>query len=90
MHDGITYVLTNWDRLRERIFKGQGTAPTIGMLLKLHDSLLLESQQYAAAQKIVAGVNAILDKDPYATLPEVLDAQYKRARSDLKAMGVDI
>ena len=90
VRDGITYVLTNWDRLRERIFKGQGTAPTIGMLLKLHDSLLLESQQYAAAQKIVVGVNAILDKDAYATLPEVLDAQYKQARSDLKAMGVDI
>lgn len=91
VRDAMTYVAERWGVLRERMFKGMGSpTPGLGLLAKLYDQIVPESQVYTNSAKLVAEVHAQLDKDPYAVLPPELDARYKRAKKDLDALGVKV
>jgi hypothetical protein len=87
VEDSFRYVIRNWDKLRERLFKGSGSpVPSVGVLVALHASLIPEAAVWAK-HRVVLEEYAAFGSD-YQERPDDLVARYVEAQKDLKALGL--
>lgn len=87
VEDAFGYVIRNWIKLRERLFKGVGSpTPSVGVVLALHDSLVPEAQVWAKHRGTVEEYEKFGDR--YDERPAELLARYLEAQKELKALGL--
>jgi hypothetical protein len=87
VEDAFRYVIRNWIKLRERLFKGVGSpTPSVGVVLALHDSLVSEAQVWAKHRDTVEEYEKFGDR--YDERPAELLARYLDAQKELKALGL--
>jgi hypothetical protein len=89
VEQAISYVIVQWDAIRDRIFKGKGTFPSIGMLLRMHEVLVPESQKFSQALAVHHEYEGWFDANPHKLVaPQELQARYDAMKPDLKALGI--
>lgn len=44
VQEAVRYLIFNWEDLNDRILKGKGSCPNVGLLLSLHDVIVVEAQ----------------------------------------------
>lgn len=87
--DALRYVVANWNGINERIFKGRASHPTIGMVLKLHETLVIEAQKWSQHEQTISEWEAWTRENPYSlNAPGDLDERYQRAMKELEALGI--
>jgi hypothetical protein len=89
------YVVRNWEALSTRMFKGKGGVPSIGMILKLHDSLVVEAQQWTKIRQVQEEVSRWKASNPAqqqgyfgATLPQELVERRRAVEPLAKTLGI--
>jgi len=88
VEDAFRYLVRRWDEIRSRFFKGKGVAPAVGVLLKFHDSLVLESQKWSELSGVESEWKAWLKANPDNPYPpKELDSRYKKAKRELEALS---
>jgi hypothetical protein len=87
VEDAFRYVIRNWIKLRERLFKGVGSPmPSVGTVLALHDCLVPESEIWAKHRHTLEEYENFGDR--YDERPAELLARYLDAQKELKALGL--
>lgn len=85
--DALRYVVENWEAIRSRIFRGRAGHPTIGMILKLHDTLVVESQTWAKNIEVIKEYEAWSKANPHRRAPKDLKTRYRKAKAEVEAIG---
>lgn len=90
VQDALRYVCRRWDFLRKRFFRGQGGVPSIGFLVKFHDVIVPEAQQWHQVETVKRERDAWFADNPheYAAPPE-LEARYEQIRPLLRSLGME-
>jgi len=84
------YIISCWPTVRDRVFKGRGTAPTLGTLLRLHDVFFPEAQKWVELRKAKDNYEHWFQKNPNNPYPPPeLEKRYQDAQEGLKALGLD-
>jgi len=84
----LDYLVTNWDAIQQRLLKGKGTVPSLGLLLKCHDILVPEAQQWASLRGVQKEWRDWFDLHPGKYPPSELRARYDAVKSDLEKLGL--
>ncbi len=85
----IKYVVGNWPSINAKIFKGSAKYPSVGMILKLKQTLVLEAQDYAKIREIIEQRDAYFKENPYTlSLPQELETQVVEAEKIMKSLGL--
>lgn len=86
---GVDYVLREWDSIRDRFLRGRGVVPTLGFLLKFHDSLIIEAQLWNEFRKAELEWKEFFRKNPGSLYPPAdLEKKYKAAKKKFEALGL--
>jgi DNA-binding Lrp family transcriptional regulator len=86
----IQYIVSCWSNIRTRVFKGRGTAPTMGTLLRMHDTFFPEAQKWVELRDAKSNYDAWFAKNPNNPYPpEELEKRYQAAQEGLKALGLE-
>jgi hypothetical protein len=87
--EAFRYVVRNWSTINQRVFKGKGTYPSIGMILSLHSTLVLEAQQWAKVRSVIEEYNDFWTANPEAyKIPADLQDRFAEAEKVLKSLGL--
>jgi hypothetical protein len=87
VEDVFRYVIANWIKIKERMFKGQGSpVPSIGVVLSLHASLVPEAAVWAKHREVLDEYAQFGSE--YQERPHDLMARYLEAQKDLKSLGL--
>lgn len=87
--DAVKYVVRNWDAVQKHYFRGQGDIPNLGMLLKLHERIVPQAEQWAKHVGALDAYRSWMQKnadDPFP--PEDLERAYVQAKQSLEKLGV--
>lgn len=85
----IMYVLRNWPALNKKVFKGEASLPTLGMIVKLSGKWCQESQMWAKYLPVMGELAAVMErlsKDPFAE--DLLTLEHKKAKEVLRSLGL--
>jgi len=86
----LSYVITNWDAIKERLFRGKGSFPTVGMVLRLHDVLVPEAETLGKALAVRDEYKQWFKDNPNSLYPpDDLEARYNAVKPDLEALGLE-
>lgn len=86
--DALRYVVENWNKIGPRYFKRPGV-PTVGLVLKLHDSLVIEAQKWSQHRETISEWEEWAKENPYSLDPPGdLKARYQKAKNELQALGI--
>jgi hypothetical protein len=89
VQDALRYVVENWESIRKRFFKGSGGKPTVGLVLRLHDSLVIEAQTWSEHQGTISEWEQWFRDNPHDLPSSDLRARYERAKKDLQGLGLE-
>lgn len=85
---GLRYLIAKWSLVNERFFRGRATLPTMGILLKFHETLMVEAQQWVKFEKVEKEYKAWLDANPNSMYPpSELQERYKQAQREMGSLG---
>jgi hypothetical protein len=83
------YVIRNWSRINEKVFKGNALSPGLGMIVKLHDRFFPEAQKW---EKIVP---LLTERDQWRAehpeewdLPDELSSKISKYKDEMQALGL--
>jgi hypothetical protein len=83
VRDAITYVLQNWEERIAPKFK-TGGVPTMGLLIKCHSWLIVESQGWSEHQRVIDEWKQWVDENPGSfSPPKDLKERYRKAKQAL-------
>ena len=85
----LDYVVSRWDDIRARFLKGKGGVPSIGFLLRFHDTLVVEAQrrsEWLQVKEEWESWQIQHPSDPYP--PEDLEARFQRCKRDVDGLGL--
>jgi len=87
VEDAFRYVIRNWQKIQERMFKGRGSpVPGIGVVLALHASLVPEAAVWVKHREVIEEYEKFGSE--YQERPHDLVSRYLEAQKDLKALGL--
>lgn len=84
--DGLKYVLVCWGDISERMFKKSGGSPTLGFLLRFHDSILVQSQTWIEYWRLKVIVDEASRKKTKVT--EAEDRAWQKVLQDARRLGI--
>jgi len=85
----LDYVVSYWDDIRNRFFKGKGGVPSIGFLLKFHDVIVIEAQRRSEWLKVKEDWERWHTQNPSSPYPPPeLEAQFQRCKRDVEGLGL--
>ena len=84
----VKYVVREWKTFNDRVFKGQGRIPTVGIILKLHESVVPVAVQWEKHAEVLEEWEKFYAEHPYDDPPDELERKYRAAKSDLTRMGL--
>lgn len=88
VEDMFEYVLDQWSKIREQK-KLSPTIPTIGYVLKLHDTFVPEAAKYVKVSSVLREWNAWWDANPHADFPPVeLEKRFAAHRKEMEELGL--
>lgn len=87
VEQGIEYLFVKWDRINVRIFKGQSSGPTLWMLQRFHDQLMVEAQRWYPHQETMREWDAWWIEHPEEQPPLDLEHRYQRAKAQLQGLS---
>ena len=85
----LDYVVSRWDDIRARFLKGKGGVPSIGFLLRFHDTLVVEAQrrsEWLQVKEEWESWQIQHPSDPYP--PADLEARFQRCKRDVDGLGL--
>jgi hypothetical protein len=84
----VKYVVRGWEEFNEKYFKGTGTLPTIGMILKLHETIVPVAVQWEKHADTMEEWEKFYAEHPYDDPPADLEKKYRAAKASLNALGL--
>jgi hypothetical protein len=81
VEQALDYLISEWPSINERILKGRGSVPSLGLLLKVHDILVPEAQRWAGNADVLREYEQWFKdhpNDPYP--PDELERRYRAAQ----------
>lgn len=86
----LRYLCRRWDFLRARFFRGKGGVPSIGFLVRFHDVVAPEAQQWLQAEAVKRERDAWFAEHPHEfAAPSELEQRYEKIRSTLRSLGME-
>ena len=87
----IDYVVRNWETIRSRFLKGTGGIPSIGFVLRFHEVLVPEAQQWTEVKLLKEAIDRWTQENPHVpTLPQELSAKVRELGPQAKALGLTL
>lgn len=84
----VKYVVRRWEEFNKSYFKGTGTIPTIGMILKLHETIVPVAVQWEKHADTMEKWEKFYAEHPYDDPPADLEKKYRAAKASLNALGL--
>lgn len=85
----IKYLITRWDSINARIFRGRGSFPTVGTLSRWHDLVIPEAQSWLELSAVEQEYDAWFKAHPNAMSPPAeLRERFQKAKKTLAALDV--
>lgn len=85
----LDYVVSRWDDIRARFLKGKGGVPSIGFLLRFHDTLVVEAQRRGEWLQVKEEWERWQVQHPSDPYPPVdLETRYQRCKKDVDGLGL--
>jgi hypothetical protein len=89
VEQALRYVVGQWTAIKTRMFKGQGTFPSLRVLVKLHDVLVPEAQRWNEISSVKHEYDAWFAANPNAMVPpQDLGGRYDAVKNEMKALGL--
>lgn len=83
----LRYLVLEWGPIRARFLKSSGGVPSLGLLLRCHDVLVVESQRWVAYYDTKLAVDAWWQANPDGVqLPQELDDRWRRLRKEMAGL----
>jgi len=88
IEQALRYLITEWDSINLRLFKKSGGLPTLRVLVKLHDTIVVEAHQYAGYAEVKAEYDKWMKDNPNQFYPpkDVSD-RYEKAKKQMASLG---
>lgn len=83
----LKYVITNWDKIRTRMYK-TAVIPTVGMVLGAHESLALEAQTWEKFVVLTEQIEKWYADHPDEHLPDDLRQEREKHAKTMEALGL--
>jgi hypothetical protein len=81
----VKFMFGKWEFIKKKWFKGNASFPTLSMILKLHESILLESQAVDLAQKAIDARDQWMRDNPDSfSIPDSLSDSVAKAMEVMK------
>lgn len=77
----VRYVIRRWDDIEARYFKRTGGFPSLGFLVKFHDTIFLEAQRWEGLSQIQEEWDRWFRENPDKRPPSDLVARYQKAKA---------
>lgn len=85
----LDYVVKNWEIIRGRFLKGTGGVPSVGFVLRFHEVLVAEAQQWTAVKIVQAEIEQWQRENPsIPVLPHELSSKARSLAPTAKALGI--
>lgn len=85
----LDYVVRNWETIRSRFLKGTGGIPSVGFVLRFHEVLVPEAQQWTEVKRLKEAIDRWTQENPHVpTLPQELSAKARELGPQAKALGL--
>lgn len=76
----LNYLVAEWEGINARLLKGKGSVPSLGLLVKVHDILVPESQTWQASRDVIDEYQRWFKANPGNPYPpEDLERRYRQA-----------
>lgn len=76
----VRYVIRRWDDIEARFFKRTGGVPTLGFLVRFHDTIFLEAQRWEGLSKVQEEWDRWFRENPGKHPPSELVDRYQKAK----------
>ena len=88
VEQAVHYLITEWDGINTRLFKGKGRVPGMKVLSACHASLVPEAQQFAKFAEVQKERAAWFAANPHSVhLPSDLKQRYNEAKKALEGLA---
>ena len=84
----VKYVVRRWDEFNKQAFQGNGRLPSMGLILKLHETIVPVAVKWEKHADTMEKWEKFYAEHPYDDPPAELEKKYRAAKASLNALGL--
>ena len=86
--EGLKYLVTQWDRVKDRLSWVKGDIPSLNLYAKFHEMIVNDARSWGEVAGVLEEYEAWEENNPYSAMPRELEEKYEKVRPKLESMGL--